>query len=71
MKSSQGKSDEGLVRVQMTLELSTEMLEWLDALKVQLGMESRGKVVTLLLNELVPERSCGSSDRPASHPSQA
>lgn len=66
MKISQSDSDEGLVRVQMTLDLPIETLKWLEALKVQLGMESRGKVVALLLDKLLPERQSDDEECPMS-----
>jgi len=66
MKISKSNSDEGLVRVKITLDLPIETLKRLEALKVQLGMESRGKVVALLLDELLPERQSDDNEHPMS-----
>jgi hypothetical protein len=42
-------------KVLLTLELPLSLVEWIDQLKDQLGIMSRGLVVTELLRELHPD----------------
>jgi hypothetical protein len=42
-------------KVLLTLELPIDLVEWIDGIKSQLGVHSRGLVITELLRELQPD----------------
>lgn len=46
---------EGLIKVQVTLGLSKNAISKLDLMKMQLGVNSRSAVVTMLLEEILRE----------------
>lgn len=44
-------------KVLLTLELPADLVRWIDELKTQLGIHSRGLVITELLRELQPDEN--------------
>ncbi len=44
-------------KVRLNLELPTDLVRWIDELKTQLGIHSRGLVITELLRELQPDEN--------------
>jgi hypothetical protein len=42
-------------KVLLTLQLPIDLVEWIDGIKSQLGIHSRGLVITELLRELQPD----------------
>lgn len=61
-------AESGSDKRRITLELSEELLTWIDGLKSQLGFRNRGAIVEQLLRELIPQQSAEepSSDSGAS-----
>jgi metal-responsive CopG/Arc/MetJ family transcriptional regulator len=53
MESNEQTNQQEMVMV--TLELPRDLVDWIDALKVQMGFRSRGFVVAQLIRELIPE----------------
>ena len=49
-------------KVLLTLELPADLVRWIDELKTQLGIHSRGLVITELLRELQPDRNDARDD---------
>ena len=47
--------ESGSEKRRITLELSEELLDWIDGLKSQMGFRNRGLIVEQLLRELVPD----------------
>ena len=56
-------AESGSDKRRITLELSEELLTWIDGLKSQLGFRNRGAIVEQLLRELIPQQS---ADAPTS-----
>lgn len=50
-------AESGSDKRRITLELSEELLTWIDGLKSQLGFRNRGAIVEQLLRELIPQQS--------------
>ncbi|MFM1901705.1 MAG: hypothetical protein RLZZ216_2281 [Cyanobacteriota bacterium] len=48
-------AESGSDKRRITLDLSVDLLEWIDGLKSQMGFRSRGLIVEQLLRELVPD----------------
>jgi hypothetical protein len=60
------KSDQ--TRRRISLELSEELLTWMDGFKAEWGLRSRGDILERLLEQLVPGGSHGEEDEPEPEP---
>lgn len=49
-------------KVLLTLELPADLVKWIDELRTQLGIHSRGLVITELLRELQPDDNHAGTD---------
>ena len=49
-------ADSGSDKRRITLELSEDLLSWIDSLKSQMGFRNRGLIVDQLLRELLPQQ---------------
>jgi hypothetical protein len=54
------KREEREEKVLLTLELPIDLVEWIDGIKSQLGVHSRGLVITELLRELQTDEEAAS-----------
>ena len=57
--SEQLEQDE---RVRLTIELPVSTVAWLDNLRLQMGVRSRGFIIEQLLGELGPEADPGNQE---------
>ncbi|QVV68370.1 J domain-containing protein [Synechococcus sp. LA31] len=55
-------ADSGSDKRRITLELSEDLLSWIDSLKSQMGFRNRGLIVDQLLRELLPQQDDADSD---------
>ena len=63
--------ESGSEKRRITLELSEELLDWIDGLKSQMGFRNRGLIVEQLLRELVPDLDDDDDDHGVGEPPPA